>query len=275
MVFKFYPLLRYGIHSPLGNTPKFKPMFSDVMGEYQARTLIHIPGPDCNSCSLSVKVSTDTPNSPQRLGFRWSQGQFTCLIFRQGFGFRYVNTLNQSDSYLYLKRPSANYSESPIFNVTTSASDDNKYIKVGIVRKASNDCDTNVITTTHHLHPSTVKYDLFLEGQNATFQTSNWQNDSVVQLLYVSSHENEARVYLFECWTRLQLPFSLTSLRDLSSTKQGHENWFLSYFGQVANHFWGAETVLTMAWDNIFLYGPTGTWMTWNFTTPDPDDPKG
>ncbi|KHE87567.1 hypothetical protein GE21DRAFT_1323046 [Neurospora crassa] len=137
------------------DTPKFKRMFSDVMREYQARTPIHIPGPNCNKCSLSV----------------------------EGFGFEYVNRYNQSDSYLYLKRPPAGYSESPIFNVTTSASDDNKYIKVDIVRKASNDCDTNVITTTHHLFPSTVKYDLFLDGQNATFQTSDWQNDSVVRRL--------------------------------------------------------------------------------------------
>ncbi|KAK3487070.1 hypothetical protein B0T13DRAFT_491899 [Neurospora crassa] len=141
------------------DTPKFKRMFSDVMREYQARTPIHIPGPNCNKCSLSV----------------------------EGFGFEYVNRYNQSDLYLYLKRPPAGYSESPIFNVTTSASDDNKYIKVDIVRKASNDCDTNVITTTHHLFPSTVKYDLFLDGQNATFQTSDWQNDSVVQRLGATS----------------------------------------------------------------------------------------
>ncbi|KAK3490539.1 uncharacterized protein B0T23DRAFT_405376 [Neurospora hispaniola] len=145
--------------SQSSDTPKLKQIFSDVMREYQARTPIHITGSDCNNCSLSV----------------------------EGFGFQYVNTLNQSNLHHFLERPSTNYSQNHILNVTTHAINVNEYIEVNVVRKASNDCDANVITTTHHLYPSTVKYKLFLQGQKATFSTSDWQNDEVVQLLGAAS----------------------------------------------------------------------------------------
>ncbi|EGO56764.1 hypothetical protein NEUTE1DRAFT_45681 [Neurospora tetrasperma FGSC 2508] len=154
------------------DTPKFKRMFSDVMREYQARTPIYIPGSDCNNCSLSVK----------------------------GFGFRYVNTANQSNLHNFLERPSPNkygtYTVDRIFNVTASASNDNKYIEVDILRKASYDCVANLISTTYHLYPSTVEYELSLHGQKATFRTSDWRNDSVYRgatsFLYEQNSNNQS-----------------------------------------------------------------------------------
>lgn len=124
------------------------------------------------------------------------------MISRQGFGFKYVNTVEESNLRNFLERPSpkatddryGNYTESQIFFVTVTRldSDYNKYIEINIVRKTSNDCDANVITTTHRLYPSMVRYNLFLQGQNGTFLASDWQSDDVVQLLYVSSHAHKA-----------------------------------------------------------------------------------
>lgn len=105
-----------------------------------------------------------------------------------------MTTTDKTTAYRFLDRPLTNGTVNPegdlvstsIFNVTTRAIDETKYIEVAITRKSTNSCNAELFTTVQHLYPATVNYTLSLKGQKATFlPNSTWRNDSVVEQLYV------------------------------------------------------------------------------------------
>ncbi|KAK3953909.1 hypothetical protein QBC32DRAFT_337808 [Pseudoneurospora amorphoporcata] len=202
---------------------RFRSIFLDVMRDYQDRAPIFLPGSEhCTNCSLTVKA----------LGFRHSE---PVLI---------------SHEYDFFQRPSdAKVKQGDvygvdIFEVHTTAVGNGDHLNVSVTRKTSEQCETEVTTTSIRLYPSRVEYDLFVDRGNATFVRSST----------ATNNSNATQIVL-------------------SSGEPGEEDIKLIYFADIGNLLWGSRTHFSIAWGDVTMGEPIG--LRWNFPTPDPGDPNG
>ncbi|KAK1779427.1 hypothetical protein QBC45DRAFT_450958 [Copromyces sp. CBS 386.78] len=125
---------------------RFRSIFLDVMRDYQDRAPMFLPGSEhCTNCSLTA------------------------------LGFRHSEPVVISHEYDFFQRPSdakvkqGDVHGVDIFEVHTTAVGNGDHLNVSVTRKTSEQCETEVTTTSIRLYPSRVEYDLFVDRGNATF----------------------------------------------------------------------------------------------------------
>ncbi|KAK3402058.1 hypothetical protein B0T20DRAFT_129223 [Sordaria brevicollis] len=174
----------------------WKHPFWDAIREYRAKAPISIPGAEsCNNCTVAVEL----------------------------LGFEYVEATSNTLAFDFSQRPMKSNSrrDEDIFRISSDANP--HYVTVSVKRKVNKGCQADITTKEYFLYPASVKYQVLLNGGNATFLSNSWKDDYIV------------------------------GRRELEFSSNYTMNNRLNYFRVMVDKLWATQTTLTVAWGNVSI----------------------